>query len=97
MADFLVLMHDDAQEPVSEDLWPAYFAQLVKGGHFVGGSAMGGGRTIRRNGTPRPLTDTLVGFYRVIADDLGQAEALLAGNPVFEAGGTIELRDLPKD
>ncbi len=65
MAGFLLLMHDDAQEPVADDL--------------------------------RPVNDGLVGFYRITADEIRQAEALIAGNPLFEAGGTIELRDLPKN
>ncbi len=32
----------------------------------------------------------------VIADSLDGAEALVAGNPVFEAGGTAEIRRLPR-
>jgi hypothetical protein len=32
----------------------------------------------------------------VIAADLDQAKALVAGNPVFEAGGTVEIRELPE-
>lgn len=32
----------------------------------------------------------------VAADSLDAARALLAGNPVFEAGGTVEIRELPR-
>jgi len=32
----------------------------------------------------------------VTADSLEAAKSLLLGNPVFEAGGTIEIRELPR-
>jgi hypothetical protein len=37
------------------------------------------------------------GYIRVQASDLDAARELVAGNPVYEAGGTIEVRELPKD
>ena len=51
----------------------------------------------RRGLKPGPVTEGLVGFIRVEADDLAGAEALLAGSPDYEAGGTVEIRLLPKD
>ena len=47
-------------------------------------------------GTGTALTAHLGGFIRVEAESLADAEALLAGNPVFENGGTVEIRELPK-
>ena len=38
------------------------------------------------------LTAHLAGYIRVNADDLDHAKSLLAGNPHFEAGGTVEIR-----
>jgi hypothetical protein len=32
----------------------------------------------------------------VNADSLDRAKSLLVGNPVFEAGGTVEIRELPR-
>ncbi len=37
------------------------------------------------------------GFIRIEADDLEHATRLLAGIPVYEAGGTVEIRELPRD
>jgi hypothetical protein len=34
-------------------------------------------------------------LHRVNADSLDQARSLLIGNPHFEAGGTVEIRELP--
>jgi hypothetical protein len=39
----------------------------------------------------------VTGFLRIRAASLDEAASFLAGNPVFEAGGTVELRELPKD
>jgi hypothetical protein len=37
-----------------------------------------------------------VGFIKVQAESLDHARELLKGNPVFEAGGTVEIRELPR-
>jgi len=51
---------------------------------------------VRKTGAPGSLTEHLAGFIRVNADSLDHAKSLLAGNPVFEAGGTVEIRTLPR-
>ena len=61
-----------------------------------GGSAIGEGECARKSGAPGALTSHLVGFIRVNADNLAHAKSLLVGNPVFEAGGTVEIRELPR-
>jgi hypothetical protein len=50
----------------------------------------------RKSGAPAPLAAHLAGFIRVNADSLDRAKSLLVGNPVFEAGGTVEIRELPR-
>jgi hypothetical protein len=37
------------------------------------------------------------GCIWVRADDLDQAKTVLEGNPVYEAGGTVEIRELTRD
>jgi hypothetical protein len=37
----------------------------------------------------------ITGFMRITADSVEHAQTLLPGNPVFEAGGTVEIRALP--
>jgi len=63
---------------------------------FKGGSAIGDGVCARKSGAPASVTAHLTGFIRVNADSLDQAKSLLIGNPVFEAGGTVEIRELPR-
>ena len=50
---------------------------------------------MRKTGESPAITGHLTGFIRVRADDLNDAVRLLAKNPTFEAGGSIEVRELP--
>jgi hypothetical protein len=90
MADFILLMHDD------DDAWAAYLQRLEDSGCFAGGSAIGDGVCARKTGAAPDVTAHLAGYIRVTARDLDDARALLAGNPHFEAGGTVEIRELPR-
>ena len=98
MPDFILLMHDDApdrDDGAGED-WGPYIAGLQASGHFQGGSAIGDGVSARKTGPAPGVTRHLAGYIRISADSLGHARTLLIGNPVFEAGGTVEIRALPK-
>lgn len=96
MNDYIFLMHDDSTGDFDPDEWGPYLARLIAGGQFEGGSAIGGGTCVRKSGTVPPLTARLSGYIRIQAQSLEQARQLLAGNPVFEAGGTVEIRELPR-
>lgn len=96
MPDYLMLMHNDPSKAASDDDWATYIEALAKTGKLRGGSAIGGGVCRRKAGIAPPITAHIGGFIRVEADGLADAETLLAGNPVFENGGTVEIRELPK-
>ena len=96
MPDYLLLMHNDPTKAASDSDWSAYIEALAKTGKLRGGSAIGSGVCRRKSGAAPPITAQIGGFIRVEADSLAEAEALLAGNPVFENGGTVEIRELPK-
>ncbi len=94
MAEYIFLMHDNS---IADDkAWEPYLRRLRQGGFFQGGSAIGDGVCTRKSGAPASVTAHLAGFIRVTADSLDQAKSLLTGNPVFEAGGTVEIRELPR-
>jgi hypothetical protein len=95
MRDFIFLMHNDAQSE-DESAWGPYFAKLRSAGRFEGGSAIGKGACICKPGTERPATAHLAGYIRITAKDFAEAKSFLEGNPVYEAGGTVEIRELPK-
>jgi hypothetical protein len=88
------LMHHDAGG--ADDAWEPYLQKLRQSGSFEGGSAIGDGVCARKHGAAPPVTAHLAGYIRVSAGSLDQAKALLKGNPVFEAGGTVEIRELPR-
>ena len=98
MPDFLFLMHDDARGPgnTRSDDWGPYIGKLQASGNFRGGSAIGAGFCARKSGAAPIITGHLSGFIRVSADSLDDVRTLLTGNPVFEASGTVEIRELPQ-
>jgi hypothetical protein len=95
MADFIFLMHNDATE--REGDWAAYFARLNASGCFRGGSAIGGGVLARKSGDVQSTSAHLNGYIRIEANDLTHARTLIEGNPVYEGGGTVEIRELPRE
>lgn len=95
MAEYLLLMHDDAAAG-DHGAWESYLATLRGNGVFQGGSAIGGGLCVRRDGATPPITARLTGYVRVTAATIDDARSLVAGNPHFEAGGTVEIRELPR-
>jgi hypothetical protein len=97
MQDFILLMHRDTTGTPDSGMWAAYFASLRRRGVFDGGSEIGAGETFRKSGAPGPLNAHIAGYIRLRATDLTQAREYLAGNPLFECGGTVEIREAPRD
>jgi hypothetical protein len=95
MLDYIFFMHGDANGDGAA--WNRYLAKLRATGRFQGGSSIGAGECVSRSLTPKPTTAHLTGYIRVQARSLEDAKTLLDGNPVFEAGGTVEIRELPRD
>lgn len=94
MPDYILLMRDDV--PVLDAAWEPYLQRLRETGRFQGGSAIGNGVCVRKDGRHVRVTRSLVGYLRVEAASFEDAKALLAGNPHLEAGGTVEIRELPR-
>jgi hypothetical protein len=95
MAEYLFLMHDDATADEAAS-WDDYIGTLKRTGAFDGGSEIGDGICVRKNGAAPPVTQHLVGYIRVTAPDIAHARSLLTGNPHLDAGGTVEIRELPR-
>lgn len=100
MKDFILLMHNDVpadNAQRSEEAWPEYLSKLRATGRFEGGSAIGDGICVKKSGSAGAVTTRIGGYIKVQAESLQDAKRLVAGNPVFEAGGTVEIRELPRD
>jgi hypothetical protein len=95
MADYILFMHDDA---ASDDPsgWDVYLQTLKRNGVFEGGSEIGGGICMRKGAAAADITRHLAGYIRVVASSIDEVKSFLAGNPHFEAGGTVEIRELPR-
>jgi hypothetical protein len=100
MNDYILFMHGDTSDGRrnrGEDEWTAYLAKLRQAGVFQGGSAIGDGVCVSKSTSPAPdITQHLSGYIRVQAESLSHARDLVIGNPIFEAGGTVEIRELPR-
>jgi len=95
--EYVLFMHNDAPDggkprPVAE--WNAYFEELNAEHEFKGGSSIGGGFCMNRNGASPEISSRIFGFIRIRVRDLQRAKELVALNPVFRAGGTVEVREL---
>ena len=91
-------MHQDdsnLEAAYDPDQWARYISQLRSTGKFDGGSSIGQGERLRKGQLSQPSDTHLSGFIRIRAANLDGAKELLAGNPVYEAGGTVEIRELP--
>jgi hypothetical protein len=97
MNDYILFMHADADRDETPELWERYLSRLREIGAFQGGSTIGSGEVVRKTGAAGPITGHLSGYIRVQAEDISAAKALVAGNPVFECGGSVEIRELPRD
>ena len=100
MPEFILLMHSDVQNRALADdgqLWGTYFGKLRSAGGFNGGSSIGSGLRMRKAVASMPSDQNIEGFIRVKAESLEAAQRLVEGNPNYEAGGTVELRELLQD
>jgi hypothetical protein len=99
MNDYILFMHDDAVESPTADTgvaWGRYIEALALCGRFLGGSALGDGKCFSKSGASKEITAHISGYIRVQAESIDDARKFLDGNPVYEAGGTVEIRELAR-
>lgn len=99
MAEFILFMHDDAVDAAiatDGNLWAQYMSSLRASGRFDGGSSIGTGTVFRKGRADAAAATAISGYLRVRAEDADAARRFLVGNPVYEAGGTVEIRELPR-
>ncbi|HEX7804439.1 MAG TPA: hypothetical protein VF471_16975 [Pseudoxanthomonas sp.] len=98
MNDYIFLMYESAQSASAstDSDWGVYLERLDESGHFGGGSAIGEGLCASKSEASASITAELSGYIRVTANSIEEARALLSGNPTYEAGGRVEIRELPR-
>jgi len=93
-------MHDNVTNVAASkdgDNWDKQLSALRASGQFDGGSSIGRGESIRIGQHPKAAQTHITGLVGVRAKDPEDARRFLEGNPVFEAGGTVEIRELIQD
>jgi hypothetical protein len=99
MNDYILFMHDDAADAAiaaDGNLWAQYMSTLRASGRFDGGSAIGTGIAFQKGAAGKAAATAISGFIRIRAENAGAAQEFLIGNPIYEAGGTVEIRELPR-
>ena len=100
MNEYMIFMCNDASDAVAADdgvRWGVYLSHLRQSGCFDGGSSLGSGEVLRKGMPPQPAGTELTGFIRIRAETLEDAKRFVVGNPTFEAGGTVVVRELVRD
>lgn len=99
MNDYILLMHDDVLDAAianDDARWGQYVAQLQASGQFDGGSSIGPGGAYKKQHADRHGPTAINGYIRIRAENIDAARRFLDGNPNYEAGGTVEIRELPR-
>ena len=99
MKDFILFMYDDVvDKAIAGDgaRWEKYSTSLHASGAFDGGSSIGAGVKYKKNHPNLESEPGANGFIRIRADSQTEAKSFLIGNPNYEAGGTVEIRELPR-
>lgn len=90
MADYVMLMM--GSESVGD--WGVYMEKLIASGKFRGGSSLGHGISAAKGHCDGGSEVT--GYMRFSADTIEEVRNLLLGNPLYEAGGRVEiLEEIP--
>ena len=88
MSEYMMIMRSSE----SEGDWSSYIEKLIGTGMFRGGSAFGNGRCLNRERDDEMCSAT--GYMRFEANSIDDIQNLLAGNPTYEAGGSVEIHEL---
>jgi len=97
MKEYVLFMHRDAPDggaPRPRSEWAEYFERLRLEEAFEGGGSLGGGISMRADDHPAPLSEHIFGYIKLRVRDLAHAEELVRQNPVYRAGGTVEIREI---
>ena len=74
--------------------WDVYIEKLIASGKFRGGSSLSNGILMTKDGVEGECQVT--GYMRFSAENIEQVRALMTGNPLYEAGGRVEvLEEIP--
>jgi len=91
MPQFVLIMMGSA----SNGDWETYVDKLVGLGKLRGGSSLAKGLRISKGGVDSDCA--VSGYIRLEVADIEKAKSLLIGNPLYEAGGVVEILEEVSD
>lgn len=91
MKEFMMIMKGGNHDGNAAD-WQRYIDCLSESGMFRGGSAFGKGVCV--SGSDDSCECLTTGYMRFEAASIENILTLVAGNPVFESGGDVEVHEL---
>ena len=69
--------------------WATYIEKLIALGKLRGGSSLANGERLSKRGVEDECT--VSGYIHIEVADMDEARSLLKGNPLYEAGGVVEI------
>jgi hypothetical protein len=87
---FLLIMHINRKESSLED-WTKYLADMKKGKHLIGGSALGKGIAMKKSKVMPQISKSIGGYMVIQARDIRVAKRLMKTNPMHVLGSSVEL------
>ena len=90
MADFMMVMKGSGNR---QD-WAPYIERMIATGKFRGGSGLGNGVVVSKRDDRSDQACVVTGFMRFEAETIGEVRELVQGNPVYDAGGEVEVLEL---
>lgn len=85
MTDFVMVMFGTG----TGGDWDIYIERLIQSGKFRGGSSLGKGVSVSKEDGDGPCQ--ISGYMRFSAENIDEVRGLLAGNPLYESGGRVEI------
>jgi hypothetical protein len=95
MAQYIVLIQNNARSEIASGDWRDFFAAAQQSGLFKGGSAIAN-RIVVGNAALAKSTDHIVGYMRFDSDDQQPILDPLKQHPVVVHGGSVELCQMPE-
>lgn len=95
LSEFVMIMKGRNLGTNASAGWESYIEILIGTGKFRGGSAFGNGRCLSLGSSVAECLAT--GFMRFEADSIEEIETLVEENPVYKAGGEVEIHELVVD
>jgi hypothetical protein len=109
MAEFIYLFRGGMPESSPEQMqqqmqkWRVWIEELGKKGHYKagdpldrGGKVVSGKQKVVTDGPYAEAKDLVGGYLMVVAETLSSAAELAKSCPIFETGGSVEVRPVMK-